>query len=398
MTKICYNNIKLNNYFWNKNKMNKKAIAILGAIFILIVGTLGFLIYSKYAGSKPSTPSVTNNATSTNTSVTQNIASTTPPAFNIVQLTSDQVVSPALFFNGTGISYFDHQGNLYQATLQNNNGQMSLASKKQLDIPLKPGITKILWPAKGNDFIAQFTDATGKNTWSYFNSNTGSYTNLPGQVESVDWMPTGDKIMYVWLSNNKATLNLANPDATNYQKLADMWETDDQLHVSPLGDQALFFETQNTAANNFINSVTADGKLWKGLVKNGQNFGVLWSPDGQKFLFGKKDPVTQNYQLWAYNLTSGEIKNLGLFTTPDKAVWDSGSNIIYAAVPASGAAGSGLTVDSFYRMNIGTLDKKQYASSGASLDGRDLFLNATGDKLFFRNAQDGGLYYLDLAQ
>ena len=27
--------------------MNKKAIAILGAIFVLIVGTLGFLIYLK---------------------------------------------------------------------------------------------------------------------------------------------------------------------------------------------------------------------------------------------------------------------------------------------------------------------------------------------------------------
>jgi Tol biopolymer transport system component len=144
--------------------------------------------------------------------------------------------------------------------------------------------------------------------------------------------------------------------------------------------------------------VTSDGKLWRGLVKNGQNSGVLWSPDGQKFLFGKKDPVTQNYQLWVYNLTSGEIKNLGLFTTVDKAVWDKDSNVIYAAVPTSGAAGSTLTVDSFYRMDTATLDKKQYASSGASIDGRDLFLNATSDKLFFRNAQDGGLYYLDLTQ
>jgi len=395
--------------------MNKKAIAILGAIFILIVGTLGFLIYSKYAGSKtPAASSVTNNTASTTPAITQNTASSTPTgqgsSSNIVQLTSDQVVSPALFFNGTGISYFDRQGNLYQATLQNNNGQLSLTSKKQLDIPLKPDIAKILWPAKGNDFIAQFTDSTGKNTWSYFNSNTGSYTNLPGQVESVDWMPTGDKIMYVWLDGGKAGLSLGNPDTSNHQTLGAMWETDDQLYVSPLGDQVLYFETQNSSANNFINSVTADGKLWKGLVKNGQNFGVLWSPDGQKFLFGKKDPVTQNYQLWAYNLTSGEIKNLGLFTTVNKSVWDKDSNVIYAAVPTSGTAvpeginlagsagGSQLTSDSFYRMDTSTLDKKQYASSGASIDGRDLFLNATGDKLFFRNAQDGGLYYLDLTQ
>ena len=123
--------------------MNKKAIAILGAIFILIVGTLGFLIYSKYAGSKTPAPSpVVNNTASTTPVGTQNTASTTPQAVgnssNIVQLTSDQVVSPALFFDGTGISYFDNQGNLYQATLQNTGGQLALTGKKQLDIPQKP--------------------------------------------------------------------------------------------------------------------------------------------------------------------------------------------------------------------------------------------------------------------
>lgn len=383
--------------------MNKKAIAILGAIFILIVGTLGFLIYSKYASKTPAPSTVVNNATSTTPSAADNTATSTPLAennpSNIVQLTPDLVVSPALFFNGSGISYFDHQGNLYQAIFQDNNGQLSLTSKKQLDIPQKSGISKILWPAKGNDFLAQLTDTAGKNTWSYFNSNTAAYTDLPKQVESVDWMPTGDKIMYVWLDNNKASLNLANPDASNYQNLATMWEIDDQLHVSPDGSQVLFFETQNSSANTFINSVTSDGKLWKSLVKNGQNFGVLWSPDGQKFLFGKKDPVTQNFQLWAYNLTSGEVKNLGLFTTVDKAVWDKDSNVVYAAVPITGTIGaSSLTVDNFYRMNISTLDKKQYASSGNSIDGRDLLLNTTSDKLFFRNAQDGGLYYLDLTK
>lgn len=384
--------------------MNKKAIAILGAIFILIVGTLGFLIYSKYAGNKTVTPPVTlNNSTSTNPTTFTQTASTTPVqqnnSSNVVKLTDDQVVSPALFFNGTGISYFDHQGNLFQATLQDNNGQLQLTAKKQLDIPLKPGITKILWPAKGNDFIAQLADSSGKPVWSYFNSNTGSYMDLPKQVESVDWMPMGDKIMYVWLDNNKASLNLANPDASNYQTLAAMWETDDQIYVSPDGSQALFFETQNSSVNTFINSVTADGKLWKSLVKNGQNFGVLWSPDGQKFLFGKKDPSTSQYQLWVYNLGSGEIKNLGLFTTVGKAVWDKDSNVVYAAVPNSGSLGdNSLTVDGFYRINTSTLDKKQYNSGSSSIDGRDLFLNAIGDKLFFRNAQDGGLYYLDLSQ
>ncbi len=384
--------------------MNKRAIAILGVIFLLIVGTLGFLIYAKYSGGKAKTPAAPSlSQTATSTSTPNSTASTTPPSTSqgIGQLTTDQVVSPALFFNDSGITYFDNQGNLYQSTLQTSNGQLELTDKKQLDIPVKANITKILWPQKGNDFIAEITDpATQKISWSYFNSNSGAYTDLPPQVESVDWMPDGTRIAYVWLANGKASLSMGNPDATSYKTLAPMWETDDTLSVSPDGSQILYYETNNTGLTNAINSVSIDGKVWKGLVKSGQNFGVLWSPDGQKFLFGKKDPATLQYQLWYYNLTSGETENLGLFTTVDKAVWAGDSNIIYAAVPNSTSPAQGsLTSDSFYSLNTSTLAKQQYGVGvTTAIDGQDLFLNSSGNDLFFKNAQDGGLYYLDLSQ
>jgi hypothetical protein len=383
--------------------MNKKAIAILGAIFLLIVGTLGFLVYSKYSSKSPSSTNQVAGVTPTPATTTPVTATPTPTltsASGIVRLTSDQVVSPSLFFNGNGITYFDHQGNLYQATLQNNNGQASLTDKKQLDIPQKIGITKILWPAKSQDFIAQITGLTGNTTYSYFNSSAATYTDLPPQITNLDWMPNSTQIMYVWFDGSKASLNIGSPDVKNYQKIADLWETDDQFHVSPDGTQALYFESNNTGQNNLINTVSTDGKVFTGLIKAGQNFGVLWSPDGQKFLFGKKDPTTQAYQLWVDNMTSGAIENLGLFTTVDKAIWDSGSKLIYAAVPSSGSPGQNvLTQDTFYRMDTSTLEKKQYNSDpNTPVDGRDLFLSPTGNKLFFRNAQSGGLYYLDLTQ
>lgn len=380
--------------------MNKRAIAILGAIFLLIIGTLGFLIFSKKKSSLQPTPIVVN--TTPTTTPLQNTPTTTPAqalGSAITKLTSDQVVSPALFFDGTGVTYFDNQGNLFQATFSDNS-PLQFVSKKQLDIPLKAGISKIYWPPKGNDFIAEFSSQAGAKTWSYFNSQTRAYVDLPPQVESFDWLPGGTQILYVWLQNGKSTLNVGNPDASNWKYLADMWENDDSIHISPDGSQIIYYETQNSSASNAINSVTADGKVWKALVQNGQNMGVQWSPDGQKFLFGKKDLTSQNYQLWVYNITSGEVKNLGLFTTPDKAAWDKNSSVIYAAVPTSGSAGGGsLTTDSFFRMDTSSLEKKQYVSdSSTAIDGRNLFLNSAGDKLFFKNAQDGGLYYLDLTQ
>src|SRR5690348_14066467 len=104
--------------------MNKRAIAILGGIFLLIVGTLGFLIYSKYS-SKPAQNQTSQQQTATTTQ-TSNANSATTTAIvpvvssNIIKLTDDHVVSPALFFNGSGITYFDSQGELFQASLQNS--------------------------------------------------------------------------------------------------------------------------------------------------------------------------------------------------------------------------------------------------------------------------------------
>ncbi len=382
--------------------MNKKAIAILGAIFLLIVGTLGFLVYSKYSTKKTTDPApVAQNPISTTTPI--DTSTTTPvadPASNIIKLSGDQVLSPVLFYNGSGISYFDNQGGLYKASFQDDGVNITLDQKKKLDIPVKNGITKILWPINGDDFIAEIPTQNDKKTWSYFNSATGIYTDLPTQITAVDWMPSGKQIMYIWMENGKASLNISDPDSKNWKALADMWETDDAISVSPDGLQILYYETANSGGDNAINLVSADGKIWKSMVKNGYNFGVLWSPDGKKFIFAKKDPATQKYQLWVYNIASGEIKNLGLFTTTDKTVWDKDSNVIYSAVPNSGTIGEGvLTSDSFYRMDLTTLERKQYpAPSGSQIDGRNLFLNSVGDKLLFRNAQDGALYYLDLTK
>lgn len=382
--------------------MNKKAIAILGAIFILIVGTLGFLVYTKYSGDTADTgqnPQVT----PTPTDIANNINPTptptpAPEATGLVKLESGQIAFPVLFFDGTGIDFFDRQGNFYQAGLQSNNGVVSLINKKQRDIPARPNITKVLWPSDGQDYIIQYVDSTGKKRFSYYKFETKEYIDLPEQITSLDWTPDAKKIVYVWLQDGKATLSMADPDAKNFVKLADMWETDNEIKMSPDGTQILYFQTNNSGANNFINSVSADGKIFKGLVKNGQNYGVLWSPDGQKFLFTKKDPSNQAYQLWFYNLTSGEIRNLLVYTTIDKVVWDQGSTFIYAAIPSAPSSNeTALTIDSFSRLDITNMDKRPYTSDTTNpVDAESLVLSPTGDKLYFTNAQDGALYYLDL--
>lgn len=381
--------------------MNKKAIAILGAIFLLIVGTLGFLIYTKY-GNKTETPSTAQNPPSEGQGPVENGPIDSPPAAaetpNFVKLIEDSVISPAIFFNGKGVTYFDMQGQLHQAKFDETSDKPVVIEKEALSIESRANISKILWPRKGDNFIAEITSGATK-TWSFFDSVARSYKDLPAQVAALDWMPDGDKILFVWVDNGKATLNIGDPDTNNYQEIAELWETDNRISISPDGKSILFYQTANSGAVNAINMTTPDGKVWKALVKEGFNFGVSWSPDNHKFLFGKLDKVTRKYQLWYYDFTSGEIKNLGLFTTPEKTVWAKDSQTVYVAVPDSGNAGEdALTVDSFYKLDTVTLEKQSYVSGSVPVDGRELFLNNEETFLFFKNAQDGGLYYLDLAK
>ncbi len=386
--------------------MNKKAIAILGAIFLLIIGTLGFLIYTKYYGKEPANTGETPGPSATTTPIVdpspQPTPTPEPPAPTgpkIVKLSDDQVVSPVLFYNGNGVTYFDKQGQLFQASIDDTQPELQLTRKKMLDIPVKAGITKILWPSTGDDFIAEITTPGGRKAWSYYNSQTGSFADMPSQITAVDWMPGGKQILYLWLENGKSTLNISDPDTNNWKEIAEMWETDDTLSIAADGLNILYYRQDSSDATNPINSVTSDGKVWKPLVKEGYNFGVLWSPDSKKFVFGKRTGSSQKYGLWLYDLTTEQATDLKLTTTVDKVVWGSSGNLLYAAVPTSGTAGEGsLTSDMFFKVNITSGELQDYKITGSSIDGRDLFLSKDGTKLFYRNAQDGGLYYLDLSQ
>lgn len=423
----------------NQTQMNKKAIVILGMIFLLIVGTLGFLVYARYFGGKnQETAAVTptgnngggntddtsgNNSDTTNTD-TVNTSTSPQPLEKFVKLTADQqVISPILFYNGNGVTYLDRNGQVYKSDFEYSSaGSLSLVRTRNLNIVNKSGIRRILWPRTGDDFIAEIVSSpdTGSSSparphFSYFNFSTGVYTDLPRQVKAVEWLPSGDKIMFIWVEtdaegNEKATLNIASPHLNDYQEIAELWESDDALSLSPDGLNVALYRTRNTGGVNKIFSVTADGKVWKDLVKEGYNYGVLWSPDSQKLLFAKREREGRNYQLWFYDLYDGETKNLGVSGVPQKAVWASDSRTVYLAAPRGGSAESidptaldadrgALTADTFYKLDTQSGEKTEIEPpANLTLDARDLFLNPSEDKLFFKNAQDGGLYYLDLTR
>lgn len=375
--------------------MNKKAIAVLGAIFILIVATLGFLIYSRSKSNDQDSEALPIVETPVGeTPVAEEPTEPEQPASGAVRLTDEPVVSPILFYQGNGISYFNSNGQLFQTDLQVDNGNVLLSNKRERSIQLKSNISRIIWPLAGIGFMAEFNSAT-KPTWSYYDGQKAAYTDLPPQVYSLDWLPRGDKIIYTWVnSNGKATLNAGNPDTTGYQVLADMHATDNLVSVSPDGKYVLFYRAQ-TADNTYnpINMVTTDGKAFTAVIKEGYNTGALWSPDSRKFLFTKRDPGTQKFGLWVADISTGEVRNLNVYTSQTKAVWTKDSQSVYVGVPTTGTVGQGLTQDFIHKINVSSAQSQQF-NPGIAIDAQNLFLSSNEDALFFRNAQDNSLYYI----
>lgn len=386
--------------------MNKKAIIILGGSFILIVAVLGVIIYLRSTATPENdllvedmpiadepTLDIPDSETPIPVEPDGGIGDT-PTTRGASKLTDEAVITPALFFQGNGIAYFSRTGQLFRTDMAVSGSTVLLSNKTELTVPAKSGINKILWPQVGSSYLTESGVGMAKQ-WSYYNPATGQYVDLPSQVKSVAWMPTGDKIMYVWVDGNgNATLNISNPDTSNYQTLSDLYDNDLAINISPDGTTVAFYRTQNTnLTENGIFTVTTDGKTWGTVTRDGYNKGTLWSPDSKKLLFTRKDPSTQRFNLWYANLATGQTQNLGVVTSETKAVWTRDSQSIVVAVPTSGVAGEGLTSDTIYKIDVATATKTEF-SPGTGIDAQELFLSLDEDIVFFRNAQDGLLYYL----
>jgi dipeptidyl aminopeptidase/acylaminoacyl peptidase len=381
--------------------MNKKAIAILGAIFILIVGTLGVIIYLRSTGKDEApaqsveTPPVVIQEPEVNSPDSEIPPSAPASTAGAIRLIDEAVITPALFFQGNGIAYFNRQGQLFRTDMAVSGSTVLLSNKTEITIPSKTGISKILWPLVGQSFIAESGVGLARR-WSYYNPEIGQYVELPRQVKSLSWMPSGTKIVFVWVDDNgKATLNIANPDTSEYQVLSELYDNDIEIMVSPDGNTIAYYRNQtNNLAENGLFTVSIDGKTWGTITREGYNRGVLWSPDSRKLLFTKRD-LSGNSTLWMADLASAQVKSLGVNSTETKAVWTRDSQSVVVAVPGASGVGSGQTSDSIVKINVVSGSKTEF-SLGSGIDAQELFMNLEENILFFVNAQNGSLYYLPL--
>jgi hypothetical protein len=396
--------------------MSKKAYIILGLILLLIIIAGGAVFYLSKLTKAPatSTATSTSNTATSSTSGSSTSATTTNSTGNtsaanltnssaanngLVQRTTDQVVSPILSFNGDELWYFTQAGTLNELAL-------ATATLQQYPLPQTLTINYAIWATQGSDFIVSGKDSSGgSRAYYYYNSTAKTFTKYPAQVEEVQFMPSGNQVVYVWNNGNgTSSLSIADTNLANHKQLvASMPDADDALAISPLGDHLLAYNASAPTNGKLYLMAFSDSKLHT-IKTNVENQGV-WSTDGQHFVFNKYNAAApSDATLWLGSISSskGDI-SLGITAVSSKIDFNSTGSIMYYAAPDSGASAASSSndatssgpitpPDSLWSYTMATGSKTEIFSGDTNgISASNLMISNDGDTLYFKNS-DGYIY------
>ena len=313
----------------------------------------------------------------------------------IALLVNRVVVGPVLSRQQDKIYYFDEAGQLYLNPLD--------GSKEEtfgfVDTPRTFGA---IWPDAGGDIIikAARVGFDGTAYRLYRSTNGGSFKNLPLNIESIDWLPGGQKYVYLWHNSNGGyELDTAESATDGFSKIANL-PSFSYVTAAPTGTFVLLREPAALGKTNRVQRFDLNTKLTTTLLDRGTNLGVSISPDGNLMLFTRVSEGNGLPELWLQDFTKQSFTNLGLNTAVEKIVWSKDSTRFYyalpQAVPKDDLQLRAATADQLYVYDIDAGSKTKIDLGNKTPDLRDLLLTADQKILFFRDGQDGKLYRVNL--
>jgi hypothetical protein len=199
---------------------------------------------------------------------------------------------------------------IWYATPEGKMMRLSLTAETPTEYPvpniLGNSIKRVFWPKEGNDFIA-IGSVDEKNTFNYFSNTDNSYRILPANTLNLDWLSDSKRILIIWRSGNgKTQLVTSNADGSGYKVINEVPWDDLIPKVSPISNStALMYRADLSGETNKIYSLNLESGQYKELIVEGRNTGVLWSPDGQKFVFTRL--VSNQRKVFLYDLKTSSI-------------------------------------------------------------------------------------------
>jgi len=344
------------------NNFNKKIIYIAIAIILVIIGVI---IY--WLATKPKTEKV---------------------QANYQQISSEKVLFPTLSLDGTRIIFFNNEQEPAFYEMDNSGGNINklfvldtptdvLWSPNRNMAILKVVYDKYVFEKYGSKFADPAVPDQAMTTW-LLDFKTNKLARLDLNVGSVIW--TGDnKIIYQFLKQdeNQSTLNIANPDGSNWQKLIDLpFNTSCGLSQAPNSQNLIIYTLPADVSPATIYSFNLESQELKKIktIDGGQTKAAALSDGKILYTLPSKE---KNPQLAIINGDGTNEKKLDFFSTIDKTL-DLGNEKIFIAEPNSKTGG-----DDFYivnlangqstKLNVGTDHQYQALNLMVSTDKKTIF-------------------------
>lgn len=369
------------------------------SVFVLAVSLLFWGIYNLSFKSKSSTKNATSDSTKS-TPATSNTATVD----KISLISKEAVIAPVLSSDKNSIDYLSAKsGQIFQIDFY-GNVQKTLSSEN---------IDNLIYAAWSPDRLGVITRSKNQDAPFYFhNLSTKTSTPLKNNLDQVIWQTNANRILYKYYDakTKTRTLNVSDPDSSNWLKLFDLSYKNMSVAQVPRTGLISFWNSGDAYLQTNFQAVPAIGGDVKTIDTSSFGSDYLWNNDGDKALVSHSDTKGGfKIELGVMNANGGEYKGLEIPTFITKCAWSQDGKIVYYALPGGIPDNSVLpndykdnkfqTTDTFWKVDV-TSGKKtrvvEISDIRNQYDVSQLFLNKSESLLFFVNKIDGKLYKISL--
>lgn len=275
------------------------------------------------------------------------------------------------------------------------------SNKQKLSNDDFSGLKQIIWNQSKKEALLEIDG-------SYYLYSFGNEKKFIKKSKALNWINFNQKIIYTYedFGTGKKTLNIANPDGSEWRELTAMDSDDINIVSIPGSAKASFWPKPDSFKESNISIVSVgEVEIDKvGDLKFGADY--LWSNDGNKFLRSSvSQKGTSNLILESCEVKTGKCINMNLPTMASKCTWSKNNKNVYCAVPVNVDKNLLMpndylndkfyTKDFFWKVSIenGKKEKlvdEKYAKE--DLDASSLLISPNEDFLFFINKRDGSLF------
>ena len=325
-------------------------------------------------------------------------------AEKITVISSQPVMSPFFDKKTETITYYSAKdGTVWQVDADGKG-------EKQIETTKLDGLIDVLWSPDYQKVITKFKKSGQIYFYEYDRQNKKGI-RLKNGIDIVTWDNTGTKIFYKYYDAvaRKRSLNMANPDGSNWQKLSDMDLNKISIAAIPSTSNVAYWNYPDAKQESLLmkaGSINGQPQL---IFKGRLGGDYLWSPDGTKALVSSIESNNDKMTSLGMLTINGEYYELGIPTIVSKCVWSSDNKEVYYALPGGipeksvmpndYQEGKFTTEDTFWKVEVSSGKKERIVNTEEikeKYDSSNLFLSPTRSALYFVNKIDGKLYRISL--